>query len=259
MKKSQFVFPLAALLLAFNTFEVGAQDARTVVQMVLARLAPNKQLPNDLIITGQVTDASGVSPFRITIKGKDQIKYELGSGASLITTTQFKGVGWREGANKKETLQPYSALQRPMLVPFFDLLAEADTPALQVADKGAVLLGATAARHFTLKLPDPSPETRMFGRALDEETDFYVDAVSGLILRSERWLITENNMNIRFRSITEFSDYRIVQGFIFPFRIVSTVSGPSRTTPFQSVYVFSNLQVNSGVPDSVFVNTEAAR
>lgn len=78
-----------------------------------------------------------------------------------------------------------------------------------------------------------------------------MDPVTLLIVRSARSLMAENSMDVRFRSSTDFSDYRVVQGLSIPFRIVETVTLPSRP-PFQSVYVVANVTVNSGVSDSVF-------
>jgi hypothetical protein len=253
----RFVDCIVAVLLmtGFGMAQLPAQDARGSVQAALGLLAPNRQLPADLILTGQLAQSSGVVPFRITIKGKDQVRYEIGSGASQVVTTHFKGVAWREGGGKRQMLEPYTAVQRATLLPFLDLLGEADAPSLQVTDRGLFSLGAASARRFTLKLPDPSPKTRMFGRALDEETDFYMDAATGLVLRSERWLLAENSMNVRFRAITEFADYRLVQGFAIPFRIVSSVVAPSRSTPSQAVYTITNVTINSGIADLATVET----
>ena len=250
-----------ALLLLLGTAlsELIAQDPRAAVQATLARLAPGKRLPDDLILTGQLTDSYGVFPFRITIKGKDQARYDVGVGAARVIMTISKGSGWRETGGKIEVLQPYSAMQRPVLVPFLDLLAEADTPALQVTDRGAFTIGPASSRRYTLKLPDSVPaRLRLYGRTLDEETDFYVDPVSAVVLRSERSRMAENSMLVRFRVITEFSDYRNVQGFAIPFRIAETVTAPSRPAA-QAVYVVQSVTLNSGVPDSTFTPTEPKR
>src|SRR5262249_43550659 len=139
------------------------------------------------IITGQFTDPSGaVQPFRITTKGKDQARYETGTGPTLVTTTVSKATGWNTFAGKGTPGQTHSSMQRPTMVPFLDLLAEVDTPGLQITDKGAVTLGTVATHLYTLKLPDPTPNVRIIGRPLDEQTDFYVDPVSFLIVRSVR-------------------------------------------------------------------------
>ena len=241
-------FPLCAPILL-------AQDARTAVQAGLTRMVPDKRPPDDILLTGQRTDPSGTVPFRMTIKGKDQARYEIGTGATQVTTTFSKGAGSRVAAGKVEILQSYTARERPALIPFLDLLAEADAPALQVTDQGAFSIGNLAARRYTLKLPDPEPQKRMFGRPLDEESDVYIDLASGLIVRSERWVMAENSMDVRFRRITEFSDYRSVNGLAIPFRVAETVQTPTRA-PFQSVYVVVSASVNTGVDDTVFTGTE---
>jgi hypothetical protein len=40
----------------------------------------------------------------------------------------------------------------------------------------------------------------MYGRPLDEEVDVYVDPATLLVMRTERWLMAENSMDIRFRA-----------------------------------------------------------
>jgi hypothetical protein len=250
----RFVYVCAALLvLTVDGTELWAQVARTAVQAVLARMAPNKQLPDDLVLIGQVTDGSGtVQPFRITILGKDQIRYEFGTGATLTTTTQAKGAGWVEKAGKVTLLSPHSAMRRPVVVPFLDLLAEADNPSLQIIDKGNFTIGSLLTRQYNLKLPDPTPTVRMFRRALDEETDMYVDTQTLLIVRAESWLAADNNMDARGRSVFDFADYRIVNGFAIPFQIRSAiVLNGVKASP--SVYVISQVTVNSGVSGSLFV------
>jgi hypothetical protein len=243
---------VSTLFVACVATGVAAQVPQSAVQAILARLAPGKTLPNDLIITGQLTDPSGVvQPFRITTKGKDQVLYETGTGPSHVSTTTSKGNGWTVVGNKFTLLKTYTAMQRLKILPFLDLLAEADAPSLQVTDKGPFLIGTIPTRLYTLRLPDPTPNVRLIGRPFDEQTDFYVDPASSLVVRSVRLFMAENSMDIRTQVITDFSDYRNVQGFAIPFRIVETSNFAARK-PVQALYVIQNVTVNSSVPDSTF-------
>ena len=235
-----------------------AQDVRVALQTVLARLAPGGILPSDMVLTGQLTDASGTQPFRITIKGKDRMKYEVGTGSALITMTLSRGAGWREASGHVDVLQPYSAMQRPAVVPFFDLLAEASNSNLQITDRGLFLIGTLTSRRYTLRLPDPTPEIRLFRRALDEEIDLYTDPVSLLVVRTERWRMAENSMDVRLRQVAEFSDYRNVTGLAVPFHVVETAVVSSRSQ-FRTTYDVDNVTVNAGVDDSIFVAKEPRR
>jgi hypothetical protein len=246
-------------MLLASVGQVSGQDAHVPIQAILARLAPGRKIPGDLIITGQFTDPSGVNqPFRITTKGSDQALYETGTGPSVKTTTTSKGYGWNVIGGKFTPLQPFTAMQRPIFVPFLDLLAEADNPNLQATDRGTFLVGNLATHLYTLRLPDPAPSTHVVGRPLDEETDFYVDPATSLIVRSTRFRMAENSMNVRVQLVTDFADYRNVQGFLIPFRIVETSSFGTRR-PGQSIYVIQNVTVNSGVPDSTFASPGAKK
>ncbi len=232
------------------------QNSRVALRAVLERHAPGALFPQDLTITGQMTDWSGrVQPMRIVIKGKDQVRYEFGAGASATITVYGKGGGWHQRDGKRQFLQAH-VIQRPAIVPFLDLLSEVDTPDLQITDRGAATLGNTALQRFTLKLPDRTPNVRAFRRPLDEEADVYLDTRSGLVVRTERMLTANNDMNLRARSIIDFSDYRLVQGFAIPFRIVSTITGLGSPAA-QSVYVIQNVTLNTGVSDAAFAQEQS--
>jgi hypothetical protein len=246
---------MTLLAVSAGVADLAAQTPKEAVQTVLARLAPNKQLPTDLILTGQVTDAVSTQPFRITTKGKDQVRYEIGTTPTLVTTTQTKGSGWTETGKKVTLLQPYAAVRRPALVPFLDLLAEADNQRLQVTDRGTFSIGNVLTRRFTLKLPDLTPDVRLFRRPLDEETDVYVDPASSLVVRAESWIAADNNPDAKARNVWEFADYQTVAGFTIPFQIRNTVLIPGQPAR-PRVYVVTTAIVNSGVPDSTFTAPE---
>jgi len=253
------LFVLAVSVLTQGVLDASAQDARTSIQNALGRLVPNRQLPVDLTLTGQLTDAAGVvQPFRFTMKGKDRVRFESGTGAALVTTTQSRGAGWTESGGKVRLLPSYSAIRRPGVVPFFDLLSEADTPNLQITDKGTFSIGGVVTRRFSLKLPDPTPDIRMFRRALDEEIDIYIDVTTQLVVRSESWMRADNNPDARLQTVWEFGDYRTISGLAIPFVIRYTLLTPGQKPP-QRLYTVTEVSINSGVSDSTFIAEERAR
>jgi hypothetical protein len=248
MMKRILTTTLAALMAAVPAL---AQTSRTLLRGFLERHVPGNIFPNDLTLTGEVTDWSGrVQPVRILIKGKDQIRYEFGTGASAIITVYGKGGGWAQRNGKRQFLEPHSA-QRPAVVPFLDLLSDIDANDLQITERGAATLGGVTLQRFTLKLPDRTPNVRAFRRPLDEEVDVYLNPQTGLVARAERTLTANNDMNLHARSSSDFSDYRMVQGFAIPFRIVTSISVRG-TTPAQSVYVIQSVRVNTGIADATF-------
>ena len=243
---------LSILALFLGVSILAAQDLRAALGQALERHVPNRIFPADLVITGTVAKGSeAAQPLRILVKGKDQIRFEIGNAFSMITTVFGKDSGWTEQDGKRRPIPAHAAMQRPALLPFLDIIADADAPALEIVNRGLFTIGAVQAQGVRVRLPDARGGARAFKRALDEDVDLYLDPQTLLILRSERWVLSEGNMESRARSVYEYSDYRQVQGMAIPFRIVSRLTAGARQFP-ASIYVFTNVSVNTGLGDSDF-------
>lgn len=77
---------------------------------------------------------------------------------------------------------------------------------------------------------DPAPAERLNGRPMDilvapnniGSTKFYFDAATHLLVRIEEFGVT----SAYYKQVTQFSEYKAVDGIQFPFRIVHTTTEP---------------------------------
>ena len=143
-------------------------------------------------------------------------------------------------------------MRRPEIIPFLDLLSEIDNPLIDVSSVQPVAVGAQTLQRLVLTLRDRQKDRRELRRSLDEQTAFYLDPTTFLIVRSERIVTAANNMDSRFLSTTDFSDYRTVQGFAIPYRIVQSL-GSAPTPLQQSTITVASVAFNQGIPDTNFM------
>jgi hypothetical protein len=220
-------------------------------QALMAHVGPGG-LPADLLIQGQLTNASDTRPLRMQVKGKDKIRYELGLTARQTVSIYNAGSGWAGSNANVKPVAPYVALRRPMELPFLDVIDELGDPRLTARYIGLKVIGQTSVHHIALRLSDPAPRSQRFlNRPLDEEVELFIDVATNLIVRSQRMQVADNSMDFRVPSILDFSDYRQVGGLMIPFRIVNTIGTPYSGMG-QSTLVFQSVVVNPGIPDSVF-------
>lgn len=122
---------------------------------------------------------------------------------------------------------------------------------MQITYLGVRALGAQQAHRIVISLRDPNPQQRFLRRGLDESAAFFIDTQTGVILRTERLVTSEQNMDLQVPSILEFSDYRRVSGVLVPFRITETI-GHSDVGLYQSITIFNSVVLNSNVSDALF-------
>src|SRR5882762_5197587 len=224
----------------------------TILQQVLLAHVGAGGLPTTLVIEGQLTDASGMRPLRMQVKGKDKIRYELGLTPRQTVSIYSAGAGWTGSNANVKPFPPHAAVRRPMELPFLDVIDELGDPRLTARYLGPKVIGQTNVHHLVLRLRDPVPRAQRFlNRPLDEEVEFFIDVTTNLIVRSQRMQAADNSMDFRVPSVLDFSDYRQVGGLMIPFRIVSTIGTPYSGMG-QSTLVLQSVVVNQGIPDSVF-------
>jgi len=130
-------------------------------------------------------------------------------------------------------------------------LAELQNPNLVTVGRGLQTLGSQTVQHVSLALPDPVAR-RVFGRKLDENLEVFLDPQTMLIVRTDRLGRSEQDIDMRIPSTLEFSDFRNVGNITIAFRIVNT-TGTSEIGTHRSTVVVSSVQLNSSIPDSVFL------
>jgi len=117
---------------------------------------------------------------------------------------------------------------------------------------GEEAAGGGTVLHFAVHFTDPVPSQKRFlQRALNEDVDFFVDARTNLIVRSQRLQMANDSMDFRMPSILDFSDYRQINGMMIPFRIVNTI-GNRNAGIRQITIVLQSVLINQGIPDSAF-------
>jgi len=206
----------------------------------------------DLIAIGDRIDEKGHGDaIKIFAQGTKSMRLELGSGTAQRVTAVTNGSGWMSEEKAVNTLPEHVSTQRVTLFPFLDLLAEANNPDLEIALKEPVLIGNVIAGHLQIRLRDKHPEMRFLRRPLDEQVDYYIDAQTFLVLRSERTVSTIQNMDLHIPHIEEFSDYRLVNGVNVPFRIKTTEGTPT-TSLHTWTTVLQSVQINGGLPTNIF-------
>lgn len=231
---------------------VWAQSPVAILQQTLrAHLGAGPAL-QDLMIHAEITNGQGVkTPIRIYVKGSDRIRSEIGESSPRRITIFNRGQGWRGVGTALKPIPPHAVQRRPAFMPFLDLITEVDNPRAQIIDHGQQPSGASTTRHLVVRLPDPAPKERFLGRALDQQVDFFIDSRTSLVVRSQRYYRTEENMDLLVPAIVDYSDYRIVSGLAIPFSTMNTIGNAAMGT-YQSRIVIQRISLNQGLSDSLF-------
>jgi hypothetical protein len=242
------------LVLTFCLPGLGIAQSAATAALVRQTLQAHRgagNLPADLTIQGQVTDKSGTRPLRIQIKGADKVRYELGSGTRTVVSIFNGRSGWTGSPTTLKALPEHAATHRAAQIPFLDVITEIGNARFKAFDRGLERVGQSTLRHIAIRVNDPKPQQRFLNRALNEEVEIFIDPGTNLIIRSQRMLAADNSMDFRVPSILDFSDYRVVNGLVIPFRIANTV-GTVHSGMYPSTWVIQSVAVNQGIADSVF-------
>lgn len=245
MRKYRFC---STILLVF-VFAASAwpQDPKSLLQSTLSAHVSRSQV-NDLVLTGSVrSDGGPEENLRVYISGNN-VRSEIGAGSG--TRINIRSTEARQSQNK--VIPAHAAVLRPRTIPFLDLITEINNPRAQIIYRGLKQIGGRPVHQVSIALPDASPQSRPFGRALSEAVDFYIDVATLWIVRTERMLTTAENMDLKVPSIMEFSDYRLVNGVAVPFRIVETV-GTDFNGLHQITTTLQSVAVNQGVSPALFL------
>jgi hypothetical protein len=185
------------------------------------------------------------------LQGSKNMRVEHGEGSEQSVSVHTDTEAWQTRQGKVVSIPEHAASPRNRLFPFLDLIAEFRNPNLEIVSKGMTSIDARETYHVQLRLKDTKPN-RIFGIALDEEVDFYIDAQTLLIVRSERFLRSIDDMTFRVPLVSEFSDYRRVNGVAVPFRIV-TITGNRSIGMYQSAIQMERVIINPGISPMLFV------
>ena len=250
VRRGAYLVAFALALIPANNIELAGQSARDIV-LQLRDGSVQGALPTDVTLRGTVTDEFGTAkPLLVRIKGTDKIRFEIGTGPNRRVTVFNANEGWTQVGTKLQALPQHSSVRRPSLIPILDLVGEASNPRLQVVDRGMKSIGQRTVQQVSLSLPDLQT-TRSFGRKLDENLDVFIDPSTLLVVRTQRFLRSQENMDLPVPSVLEFSDYRRVGNLAVPFRIVNT-TGTQQGGLHQKTFVITEAVLNTNVADSNF-------
>ena len=226
-----------------------AQSARAIAEQALRAHGRGRLI--DITALGSTTRNGQTNILNVYAKGSGTGRHENGTGSDRNVMIFNSGKAWAGKDTQLRPLQAHTSQRRLTLFPFLDLIAELDQPQIQITDRGMVTINGLRAYHISIQTKDTEAAKRFLHRPLEEAADFFIDAQTSLIIRSERLRTSEENMDFRVPSVLEFSDYRTVNGVAVPFRIVNTMGGPNIGT-YQTTTVFTTVTINSGIPDTLF-------
>ena len=226
-----------------------SQNSRAILQQSLQ--AHGRGRLTDISATGTVTSSGQTQPINLYAKGNGSGRIENGAGSGRSVIVFDRGRSWAGADRDLRPLKDHTAQRRLTLFPFLDVIAELDQPQVEVAYRGLELVNGAPAHKVSVRAKDNDAAKRFLHRPLEEAVDFWIDERTGLIVRSERLRITEENMDFKIPSVLEFSDYRTVGGVAIPFRIVSTMGRPDIGI-YRSTTVLTNVTINSGIPHTMF-------
>jgi len=204
-------------------------------------------LIQDAYATGTITHVlPNVPPGTITTwtKGSAE-RYDLSSGGDQQTYVANGGRSWsfRQGQRGK---LPYalSAYHRPEHTPALTCTLDLANPQMSISYIGQELVRGRQLNHIKIFVP---PAGGDYTDAMLSQLDIYLDPTSSLILKTERFVFDPKAFQNYSVWATYYSDYRSVNGVQMPFHIENYIDGQKLRD-----IVFTNVQVNVGVPDSQF-------
>src|SRR5437867_590985 len=111
-----------------------------VGQILAAHIGPNG-LPTDFVLQGQVTSGSNTYSLRMTVKGKNQIRYEQTQGTRTSLSIFNAGTAWTGSVGSLKPVMQHAAIRRPIEIPFLDILIDVGAPRWTVRYLGTETLG----------------------------------------------------------------------------------------------------------------------
>lgn len=247
MKQIAVAATLVILLFARNS---SAQFPILTIQRSLLAHVRSGIVMQDITLIGEVSRNGEVQPMRMMIRGNAQIRSEAGSGNNLQTLIFDNGNGWVGNGSSFRPVESHAA-QRPSIVPFLDLMSEVQNPRIAASDGNTYITGGDAEVRVRLELPDATPEKRFKNRPLNEAVDIDIDPSTFLVRRLTRLIRSTTNQDFQVPVVTEYSDYRDVQGVKIPFRVI-TKTGTAELGVHVSTIVWHTVYINSDLSESIF-------
>jgi hypothetical protein len=239
---------VALSLIACAPF-ASAQSARAILEQALQ--VHGRAKVTDITTTGSVRQNNITHTLTLYAKGSAVGRLENGGAGDRHLLLFNTGQAWGGPESQLKFLNPQTALRRMTLIPFLDLIDALDSPGIEITEIGIENVNGSPAHRISVKTHDPDGAKRFLRRPLEEYVEFFVDAKTFLIVRSQRMRTMEENLDMQVPSILDFSDYRLVSGVAVPYHIVNTI-GLAGQGFYQSMTDWTTVTINSSLPDTLF-------
>lgn len=256
------VFPLLVVVLLFSNSANAQKDDRpgppgppekdaaavALMQQALGSmgtptLAANRAQVLNLLATGRYlpgSDSSKASPipFRLKVRGFDQIRWEMESSEGIAVTLIVGGSGWFISPKGSATL-PVNALQgrKYELMPLLGIAEwmSHDRSSIRYVGTEAVQ-GKNLIRLSLTKMgrAEDSPDIQSTMAAIHQQ-ELYFDPETRMPVRL-RYYEHPGDWRVNIPVDVEFSDFKVVNGILFPTRVTRSIRGQKL-----GEYVFESL------------------
>lgn len=196
-----------------------------------------------IVITGQATSGNKTEPITIsaTLDGKIRVDYGQPLRRSLVTSPQgsFEATGGGIRPRSPHAVA-FGQLDRLFILSLRDL----SDPRVRRSALGPGSLQGRATQRFKVETGRQQVHYR---RVVRDEVEVQFDQQTGLVAGVVRQQYADESLDRPFVSAYRFSDYRNVEGLLFPFRIERYIDGLLRET-----VVVETVRINVGLANGLF-------
>jgi zinc protease len=207
--------------------------ARKVIEDYLAAIGGRKKLESLKDLSIKMTmDMQGMSLESETLrKAPDKFRMSMSMGGNVVSLTSFDGTNGKTSGYQGEKVLQGDDLEKLRVQSLF--MPELDYPAAGFTVKLLSMEMIDGREAYKLEVTDPAG-----GSSLE-----YYDAGTGYKIMEESTRETPGGTIVQS---SKYEDYRVVDGIMFPYRIVIHMGPQTITATVESI------AVNSGLDDSLF-------
>jgi hypothetical protein len=199
-------------------------QAISIIQTALAGTGALSTSFQDAVATGVVrvyfNGQSSDMPIVFKCKGTRMIRTELQKpkGTSVRIVNAGTGVIQQPDGTARQLLMNNTLAERVNFLPSFSMLSEYQQASMSVEYSGTAQVNGQAAQVVALRpLTTPGVTQADLDRSLTK-TQFFIDPTSGTVLKIAYTNFSETNPDSGQAVEIYFSDFRVVNGQMVPFR-----------------------------------------
>jgi hypothetical protein len=200
------------------------------------------------VAEGQIRLANGQNgTIRITTQGPHRLRYEIALRDRRLTSVIKDGTGFRLiGPNKKDFplwITAYASIEH---IPMLSRILDYQNQDIRIVDLGLQTFAGRQCHQVRLSV---QPEDEKIARTEDliSELHVFIDAQTKQVVGTRGFIFSPEAIENRSPVDRVFSDYRLIDGVLIPFRIEQYVSGKP-----DQVLTWTSVQLNVGIADDLF-------